>query len=126
MEPVRELHQNDANIPGHGHGHLLEVFRLGFGPGLKDGGELRDAVDQFGNVAPEGLGEGFLADAGVLDHVVQQGGHERLRIHAHARQDVGDRRGMGDVGMASFSHLPFVGSLRVVEGPLHFGHGLRT
>ena len=124
MEPVGELHQNDTDIPGHGHGHLLEVFRLGFRPGFEDGGELRDAVDQFCDVAAEGLGEGFLADAGILDDVVQQGCHKRLGIHAHARKDVGHRRGMGDVGMAGFPHLPFVGSLRIAEGAFHLGYSL--
>ena len=77
-------------------------FSARFRPGFEDGGELRDAVDQFCDVAAEGLGEGFLADAGILDDVVQQGCHKRLGIHAHARKDVGHRRGMGDVGMAGF------------------------
>ncbi len=39
-----------TDIAGHGHRHLLEVFRLGLGLGLEVHlSQLADSVDQFGD-----------------------------------------------------------------------------
>ena len=53
VQAIREFYQNDANVLGHRHGHLLEVLGLGFGAGLEDGGELGDAVHDLGHFQPE-------------------------------------------------------------------------
>ena len=77
VEPVGQLDQDDANIPGHGQGHFLEVLGLFFLEGLElHLGELADPVHQLGHGGPELLADGALGDAGVLYDIVQHGSHQ--------------------------------------------------
>ena len=77
VESVGQLHQDDANIPGHGQGHFLEVLGLFFLEGLElHLGELADPVHQLGHGGPELLADGALGDAGVLYDIVQHGSHQ--------------------------------------------------
>ncbi|MNC14120.1 hypothetical protein D3C75_618860 [compost metagenome] len=117
VQAVGELDQDHADVAGHGHGHLLEVFRLRLGLGLEVHlGQLADPVDQFGDGLAELRAEGILGDAGVLDDVVQHGGHQALMVHVHVGEDAGDGQRMGDVGFAAAPALAVVGLLGVVVG----------
>jgi hypothetical protein len=66
-------------------------------------GKLGDALDQLGDLVAEQLGDLFLGDRGVLDHVVQQG------------RD--DGRGVQPVFGEDARHLDRVGVVGVAAGP---------
>ena len=126
VQAVGELDENHAQIARRRHRHLLEVLGLRFGARLEDRRQLGDAVDDFRHVAPEGVDERLLRHAGVFEHVVQHGGGDGLRVHAHGRQDVGDRQGMRDVAVAGAPELAGVGFGGEAAGllnHLHFGGG---
>ena len=99
---IGELDHDHADIAHHGEQHLAEGFRLRFGTTAElDLVELRDAIDQFGDFGSEPLRDFFLRGRGVLDHVVEDGRDDRLRIEVQVRQNVGDRHGMRDVGLTA-------------------------
>lgn len=92
VQAVGQLDQDHANVARHGHGHLLEVFRLGFGLGLEIHlGQFADPVDQFGHGFTKLRLQRFLGDTGVFDHVMQHGRHQALMVHMHVGENVCDR-----------------------------------
>ena len=110
MQPVGQLDQDHPNVSGHGHGHLLEVFRLGFGLGLEVHlGQLADPIDQLGHGFAKLRTERFLGNAGVFDHVMQHRGHQALMVHVHVGKNIGHRKRMGDIRLAATSALAVVG-----------------
>ena len=51
VQPVGELHHNDANVVDHGQQHLADVFGLArFGSQQVQPADFRDAFDQAGDV----------------------------------------------------------------------------
>ena len=122
MQPVGDLDHDDPDVLGHGQGHLLEVLGLGLGAALEHDGEFRDTVDQVRHLLAEPVAEGRLGHRRILDHVVQEGGHDGLVIHAHPGEDHGDGQGVGDIGMARAAVLALVGIGGVVVGPANLGH----
>ena len=60
----------------------------------------------------------FLGDVLVLDHVVQQRGHERLGVELPVGADLGDRERMRDVRLARLADLAEVRRVGEAEGPL--------
>ncbi|MNZ73678.1 hypothetical protein D3C78_921000 [compost metagenome] len=120
VQAVGQLDQDHADVAGHGHGHLLEVLGLGLGLGLEVHlGQLADPVHQFGDGLAELRVEGFLGDAGVLDHVMQHRGHQALMVHVHVGEDAGYSQRMGDVGFAAAAALPVMGLLGIEVGSAH-------
>jgi hypothetical protein len=117
VQAVGQLHQDDADVLGHGQGHLLEVLGLHFRVAAEgDLVELADAVDHLRNGIAELAFDGGLADAGVLDDVVQHGCHQTLRVHVHFGEDAGNGQGVCDVGVTTAPELAIVGLFRVVVG----------
>src|SRR5690606_21631671 len=109
VQAVGELHQDHTDVLHHGEQHLAEVLRLRLGLGTElDLGELGNAVDQLGDLLAELLGNLVLYGGGVFENVVQDGGNERGLVHAHSREDAGDRDGMRDVRFAGEALLPLV------------------
>ncbi len=114
VQAVGELDQDHADVAGHRHGHLLEVFGLRFGLGLEVHlGQLADPVDQFCNGFAELRDQCVLGNAGVFDDVMQHRGHQALMVHVHVGEDVGYRERMGDVGFTAAPALTVVGLLGV-------------
>jgi len=110
VQPVSQLDQDHPNVSGHGHGHLLEVFRLGFGLGLEVHlGQLADPIDQFGHGFAKLRTERFLGNAGVFDHVMQHRGHQALMVHVHVGKNIGHRKRMGDIRLTATAALAVVG-----------------
>ncbi len=68
--------------------------------------ELRQAVDHLGDRHAHLLAEFELGDAGVLEHVVQQRGHQRIGVELPATEDFGDRDRVRDVRLAARAELP--------------------
>jgi hypothetical protein len=106
VEPVGELDDDDAHVPAHRHDHLPQGLRLGV---LQVPGgqplELGDPVDDLRQIVPELLFELLLGDAGVLQHVVQQGGRDRRRVEAQLGEDVCRRERVVDEGLPALAGL---------------------
>ena len=127
VQAVGELDDEHPRVLGHRDDHLAD--RLG----LRRVAELHlvelgDAVDQEGDLAAELLGELVELVVGVLDGVVQERGHERVRVHAQLGQDRGDRQRVGDVRVPGLAELPVVQlfgpRVRLLEQP-HVGARVR-
>ena len=122
VQTIGQLDQNDPDIPGHGQHHLAQVFRLLFGLRFElDLGNLGDAIDQLGHFFAEFLGQLFLADAGIFDHIVQHGRHERGMVHVHVRENVGHGQRVGDVRVPGAPVLAFMGLLGEMVGAYDLG-----
>ena len=110
VEPVRELHQQDADIVGHRQDQLAEILRLLGLVGLQfEARELGDAVDEPRDLRSEPLLDILERCERVLDRVVQQPGHDRRAVELHPRQDAGDLDRMGKVGIARGAQLRAMG-----------------
>ena len=117
VQPVGELDQDDAHVARHGQQHLAEVLGLRvFGRLELDAIELGDAVDQLGDRLAEVLRDLVLGDRGVLHHIVQQRGHQRLAVEVPVGQDFGDRQRVRDVGVAGLALLAGVRGVREAVG----------
>ena len=106
VQPVGELHQQHADVAADRQHQLAEVLRLLGAVGLQlQPGQLGDAIDQPGDLAAEAGLDLRQLDRRVLDHVVQQAGGDRGGVQPIARQDVGHRDRMGDIGIAVVAAL---------------------
>ena len=110
VQPIRELDEDDAHVTRHGQQHFAEVFRLRFLVRAEfDLVELGDAIDQIGGGFAEAVDDFEFGDRGVVHDVMEEGGDQRLRVELPARQNLGHRDRVGDVGLAAFAELPKVG-----------------
>lgn len=110
VQAVGQLDQDHANVAGHGHGHFLEVFSLGFGLGLEVHlGQFADPIDQFGHGFTELRLQRFFGNPGVFDHVMQHGRHQTLMVHMHVGKNIRHRKRMRDVRLATAAALAVVG-----------------
>ncbi len=110
VRAVGQLDQDDAHVARHRQQHLAEGLGLVLFARVElQLVELGEAVDQFGHRRAEALDQLGLGDAAVLDGVVQQGGHQGLRVELPfgALRRHGDR--VGDVGLAAVAQLAQVG-----------------
>ena len=120
VQPVRQLHQNDPDVPRHGQGHFLEVFGLGFRPGAKlDLGQFADTIHQFRDVLAKLFRQSVLGNTGVFNHIMEHGRHQTLMIQPQVGENMGNSKGMGNVAVAALAHLPLMGLLGVIVGPSH-------
>ena len=88
VQAVGELDQDDPDVRGHRDHHLAVVLGLGLVAGEGDAGELRDAVDELGDLVAEALADLVERRARVLDGVVQERGAQRLGVEAQAGADL--------------------------------------
>jgi len=117
VQAVGQFDEDDADVLGHGEDHLAEVLCLRLRLALKlDLGEFGDPVHQRGHLLAEAFGEVLSGQVGVFDDVVEEGGHERLVVQTHLRQDAGHRQGVDDVGFAALAELPRMGPFGDLEG----------
>ena len=110
VEPVGELDEQDPDVLGHRHEHLAErrgLLRL-LGVEL-EAVELRDAVDDAGDLGPEPRLDVLEGDLGVLDGVVEQRAGEGDVVEAEAGQHHGHAERVGDVRLARAADLVGVG-----------------
>jgi hypothetical protein len=90
VQPVGQLHQEDAQVLGQRQEELAEVLRLLGALALHlDARQLGDAVHQPRHLGAEAALDLGQAVIGVLRHVVQEGGGERRAVQPVARQDLG-------------------------------------
>ena len=116
VEPVGELDEDDPDVLRHRQEHLPDVLGLlllvAVGAELR---QLRDAVDEVGDLGAEPLLEVLEAVLRVLGDVVQERGLDRDRVDAELGGDLGRGDRVGDVRLAGRPHLAGVGLDREVE-----------
>ena len=118
VEPVGELHEDDADVVHHRQQHLAEVLRL---PLLarreRDRAELRHPFDDVRDVGAEELLDPLDRRLGVLDDVVEQAGGDGDDVQLHVGEQVGDLERVDEVGLAGVAHLSLVLEGREDVGP---------
>ena len=117
VQSVSQLNHDHTNVFRHGHGHLLEVFCLGLVTAGKNLTQFRNTIDNFGYRFAELIAEGLFVCFGVLNNIMQQCRHDRLRVHAHIRQNLRHRGWVSDVGVSGASGLPLMGLLGIGVSP---------
>ena len=106
VQAIGELDEDDPDVRGHRDHHLAVVLGLRLVARLeRDPGELRDAVDEGGDLLAELLAHLVERRRGVLDGVVQQRGAERLGVEPQARADLRDADGVHDEVLAGLAAL---------------------
>ena len=117
VDAVCKLNQDDANVACHGQQHFAERLRLVFFPGVElQLFQLGQAIDQFGNGCAEALNQLRLGDFAVFNGIMEQSCHERLGIQFPFGALLGDRDGVGDVGLAAVPQLPQMGLIGKAVG----------
>ena len=113
VQAVGELDQDDPHVRGHRDHHLPVVLGLALVAALeRDPGQLRDAVDEVGDLLAEAVGDLGEAGARVLDRVVEQRGAERLGVEAQAGADLRHLHRVVDellAGAAALVGVPLAG-----------------
>ena len=126
MQPVGELHQDDADVVDHREQHLAEVLRLPLLAGReRDRAELRDPFDDVRDVRAEQLLDPIDGSVRVLDDVVEEAGGDGHDVQLHVRELVRHLQGMDQVGLAGVAHLSLVLECREhVGAPQQFDVGV--
>ncbi len=107
---VGELDEHDAQIARHCHQHLAEILRLRVLVGLEfEAIELGQAVDEFGDLLAEAVGDLRLGDRRIFHHIVEKGCDDGLRIHAPFGECAGYGEGVRDIGFAGEAGLAAMG-----------------
>ena len=96
VQAVGELDQDHAHVLRHRHDHLPVVLGLGLLAALeRDPAQLRDALDELGDLGAELRADLLELTVGVLDDVVQERGGDRLLVEVQLRADLRDARAGG-------------------------------
>ena len=70
MQTICELHQDHADIFGHGQRHFLEILCLGFSTRFEHAAEFADAVDEFCDLLVKLGSELVFCNARVFNNIV--------------------------------------------------------
>ncbi len=117
VEAVGQLDQDDPDVLGHGQEHLSDVLGLLLLVAVgAEPRQLRDAVDELGDLAAEALLDVGQAVFGVLGDVVQERGLDRDRVDAELGHDLGRGDRVRDVGLTRRTALAGVRLDGQVEG----------
>ena len=109
VQPVRQLHDDDADIVHHREQHLAHALGLPLLARIQlQLAQLGDAVHAGRHFWAKLFLDLFQAEAGVFDGVVQQAGDQADHVHLHVRQNHGDVQRMDHVGLARIAHLILV------------------
>jgi len=110
VEPVGYLDEDHPDVLGHGHEHLAQVLHLLllFG-GVVYPRQLADALHQIGHGRGKQMADLLMGGGGVLDGIVEQGGHNGLRVQMQLlRHDLRHRQRVGHEGRTVLAVLPGV------------------
>ena len=117
MQPIGELHEDDADVVDHREQHLPEVLGLPlFARRERNGADFGDPLDDVRHLGAEVLLDFFNRGQGVFDDVVQQSGGDGDRIEPHVGQDAGHFERVDEVGLPGMPDLALV-----LEGREHVG-----
>ena len=119
VEPIGQLDEDDPDVLGHREEHLPDVLGLlllvAVGAELR---ELRDAVDEPGDLGPEPLLDVLEPELRVLGHVVQKRRGDRDRVDPELGDDLGGRDRVRHVRLAGRPSLCRMGLDGKGEGAL--------
>ena len=111
VEPVGELDQDHADVLRHRDDQLPVVLGLGVLAALElDPGQLRDALDEVGDLVAELVLDLLGLVLGVLDDVVEERGGDRLLVELELGEDLRDAERVVDELLARAALLPLVGA----------------
>ena len=96
VQPIGHLDHQHPRVARHRGDHLADRLALG-GAAQHHSVQFGHPVDEMADLVAEVLRQGLQAVTGVLDGVMQQGGHQRGGVHAQLGENVGHRKRMGDV-----------------------------
>ncbi len=112
VQAVRELDDQHADVAGHRDDQLAIALGLMLLPAVEvELRELRDAVDQRGDLSAEQPLDVVEAGVRVLDRVVEQRRRDRAAVEAQPRADARAAQRVGDEGLAGVAHLGAVALL---------------
>ena len=101
VQPVGELHEDDADVVDHREQHLAEVLGL---PLLarreRNGADLGHPLDDVGDLGAEQLLDALDGRQRVFDDVVEEAGGDGHGVELHVGEEVGDGERMDEVGLA--------------------------
>jgi hypothetical protein len=101
VEAVRELDQDDADILRDREEQLAIVLDLPLLARLEgDVADLRDAVDDPGDLASELLLHVGVGDGRILDDIVNEPAGDGARIEVQLGEDFGDLDAVMEIGRA--------------------------
>ena len=128
VQPVGQLHQDDADVVDHREQHLAEVLRLPlFARRKRNGADLGHALDDVGDLGTEQLLDAFDGGQRVFDDVVEEPGRDRHRVELHVGKEVGDRERVDQVGLAGVADLsPVLEGGEDVRPPQQLDVGVRA
>ena len=97
---VGQLDEDDAHVLHHGEEHLADGLRvLQRARAAAQDRDLRHPLHEGLHLPAELLAQRGLRGLGVLQHVVQQRGNDRLRVHVDVHQDRGDAQRVDEEGV---------------------------
>src|SRR3989449_9236129 len=109
VQPVGELDDDDARVLGNGQQELAVVLGLLLHRRAeREGGELREPVDELRYLGPKRGANVLDRDVRVLDHIVQQGGRDGDRVHLLLGENGRDGDRVRDVVVARLALLALV------------------
>ena len=128
VQAIGQLHQDHADVVDHRQQHLAEVFRLPlFARRKGDGADLGDALHHVSDFGPEMLLDFFDRRQRVFDDVVEEAGGDSHGVELEVGEEVGDREGVNQVGLARVAHLSLVLERgKDIRAPEQFDVGVRA
>ncbi len=106
VQAVGQLDENDANVVDHRQQHFADVLCLA---GLRrchvQAADFGDALDETSDIRSESFLNTSDGIFRVFDGIVKKRGRQRGGIQSHIREDVGDLKKMGNVGIAGTPEL---------------------
>jgi len=119
VEPIRQLDEDDPDVPRHGQDHLAEVLGLSLLPrGEAQGVQLGHPLHEEEDVLAKPLPDLIRADVGVLDAVVEQRCTDGRHVQPELRQVPRNTEGVYYVWLTGLALLPLVGCRGKLGGPL--------
>jgi hypothetical protein len=116
VEPVGELDQDDADVLRHRQQHLADVLGLLLLVAMgAEARQLRDPIDELGDLGAETLLDVGQVVFGVLGDIVEQRGLDRDRVDAELGEDLGRGDRVRDVRFAGRTVLAGVRLDREIE-----------
>ena len=106
MQTISQLDQDHADIACHRQQHLAEVFSLMLGLALEfQFVEFGESVDQRGDRRAKALDQFVFKNVLIFHDVMQQRGHDGLRVEFPLGADFSHCNRMRDVWVARASNL---------------------
>ena len=109
MQAVGELDEDNADVLCHGEEHLAQILELLLLLGVAQHSQSGNTVHQLRDRRAELVFDFLVAELGVLDAVMQEGGADGVGIETHLDHDLRDRDRMDDIRLAVAALLPLMG-----------------